>query len=347
MNDARQAKRTQAMPYATVLGNGDGALGVIHALVRAGITVRHVYTNPGDCAHRSRFIRHAISAPAPDQGTALRDCLIEIGDQRPGSFLIPCNDASVLYVSLHRDALLNCFAMTVPTVTVLNQIIDKSVLYRRAIELGVPVPKTWFPDSVENLRDVSRRVAYPCLLKPAVSHRFFAAYGKKLVVASDRDGLESAFTDAHARGIVTLVSEIVEGDDTCLFHYRSYLDGGGRVLAELCTRKIRQHPAGFGVASFSRTIPMIGAIRAHTLSLLRHAGYRGVSSAEFKRDARDGQFKLLEINARPVLPERLFAEAGVNFSQIGYRDAVQNRAAGRGRRRRSFDDSSPAKCPDR
>ena len=43
---------------------------------------------------------------------------------------------------------------------------------------------------------------------------------------------------------------------------------------------------------------------------------------EFKRDARDGRLKFIEINARHGLWAGLATAAGVNLSEIAYRDAA-------------------------
>jgi predicted ATP-grasp superfamily ATP-dependent carboligase len=51
-------------------------------------------------------------------------------------------------------------------------------------------------------------------------------------------------------------------------------------------------------------------------------GYRGVFSAEFKYDQRDGRFKLLEVNARPWWYVEFAARCGVNVCAMAYRDAL-------------------------
>ena len=43
---------------------------------------------------------------------------------------------------------------------------------------------------------------------------------------------------------------------------------------------------------------------------------------EFKRDPRDGGYKLMEINARHWLWHSLAAACGVNLSYVAYRDAI-------------------------
>ena len=59
-----------------------------------------------------------------------------------------------------------------------------------------------------------------------------------------------------------------------------------------------------------------------TLKLLAAVPYYGCSDVEFKRDARDGRLKLMEINPRQGLWSPLARAAGVNLAYIAYCDAV-------------------------
>jgi predicted ATP-grasp superfamily ATP-dependent carboligase len=56
--------------------------------------------------------------------------------------------------------------------------------------------------------------------------------------------------------------------------------------------------------------------------LFAHLSYRGVFEAEFKYDERDGQFKLLEVNARPWYFIGFAAECGVDLCEMAYWDAL-------------------------
>jgi predicted ATP-grasp superfamily ATP-dependent carboligase len=56
------------------------------------------------------------------------------------------------------------------------------------------------------------------------------------------------------------------------------------------------------------------------LALLRAFGYRGLSQVEFKRDPRDGRFKLMEINARLWQWHGLATACGVDLPRIAYAD---------------------------
>jgi predicted ATP-grasp superfamily ATP-dependent carboligase len=56
--------------------------------------------------------------------------------------------------------------------------------------------------------------------------------------------------------------------------------------------------------------------------LLQEMDFHGVSHVEFKRDPRDGRFKLMEINARLYGTHSLAAACGVNLSAAAYYDAI-------------------------
>ncbi len=60
---------------------------------------------------------------------------------------------------------------------------------------------------------------------------------------------------------------------------------------------IRRNPPGMGVGSYHIT-DWIPEVRDVALQLFKYMGLRGLVNAEFIRDVRDGQLKLIEINAR-------------------------------------------------
>lgn len=83
-----------------------------------------------------------------------------------------------------------------------------------------------------------------------------------------------------------MVSEIIPGDETNYVVHACHLNDRGEVLAEACMRKIRQHPAEFGVGSVTKSIPMIEEACEASLILLRDCRYRGFSATEYKWDPR-------------------------------------------------------------
>ena len=87
-------------------------------------------------------------------------------------------------------------------------------------------------------------------------------------------------------------------------------------------KRSRQRPMDFGKAStFVESIYVPELIELGTY-LLKVINYYGLSEVEFKKDIRDGKFKLLEVNARTWLWHSLAIRCGVDFSYLLYRDML-------------------------
>jgi predicted ATP-grasp superfamily ATP-dependent carboligase len=59
--------------------------------------------------------------------------------------------------------------------------------------------------------------------------------------------------------------------------------------------------------------------------LLRAGGHYGFACTEFKRDPRDGVYKLMEVNVRHNLSAQLAIHCGINFPWLQYRHLVEGR----------------------
>ena len=83
-------------------------------------------------------------------------------------------------------------------------------------------------------------------------------------------------------------------------------------------------PTDFGNSTYLISVPLerLSPAMESLERILRAVHYRGIFSAEFKRDHRDGKFKILEINARPWWYIGFAIDSGVNVVEMAYRDAL-------------------------
>jgi predicted ATP-grasp superfamily ATP-dependent carboligase len=90
----------------------------------------------------------------------------------------------------------------------------------------------------------------------------------------------------------------------------------------MVSRRLRQHPHDFGRAStFVETVER-PELEALSTRLLNGIHYYGLVEVEYKQDPRDGQYKLLDINARTWGYHTLGAVAGVDFPYLLYCDQI-------------------------
>jgi D-aspartate ligase len=87
-------------------------------------------------------------------------------------------------------------------------------------------------------------------------------------------------------------------------------------VASLTARRTRQYPADFGRAStFVETVECPDIVEP-SKRLLREIGFTGLIEVEYKRDPKDGVFKLLDMNPRVWGWHTLCGRAGVDFPYL-------------------------------
>lgn len=91
----------------------------------------------------------------------------------------------------------------------------------------------------------------------------------------------------------------------------------GEIKAYWMGQKLREHPVRFGTATFAGSMYAEPCL-TQSVKLLKALGYTGVCEVEYLRDPRDGQYKLIEINARTWLWVGLARACGVDFAKMVY-----------------------------
>ena len=302
-----------------VLGDGITALGVVRSLGRAGlepILARRF----GDFAGRSRWVRGRTLdlTESGDPGTlvaGLRGAGVERG------VLIPCSDIWSQAVSHLPDEERGRFATSMPSVGVVELLVDKWLFAETLDRFHVPHPATLAAARVSDLDGLDLDGFF---LKPRDSQRFSQLFRKKAIRFADRaeavDGLQAMVDAGHA----AVLQEYVPGPPTAHYFVDGFVDRTGLVRALFARRRIRMFPTDFGNSSMMVSVPLEEAAEASRSlqRLFAGIGYRGTFSAEFKRDPRDGAFRLLEVNSRPWWYIGFAAHCGVDVSVMIYRDAL-------------------------
>jgi len=202
---------------------------------------------------------------------------------------------------------------------VLRWAYDKRLSYRLAQSLGVPYPRTWTAVQVLEL-GYEIELPFPLIIKPAIKEEFNPLTAAKAWQVNDRDELRARLTEAAEMVDcdLLLLQETIPGNGAAQLSYAALCEEG-RVLASVTARRTRQYPADFGRAStFVETIeqPQVAELSQQLLEEMR---FSGLIEVEFKRDPRDDQLKLLDINPRVWGWHSLCQRAGVDFPYLAWR----------------------------
>jgi predicted ATP-grasp superfamily ATP-dependent carboligase len=88
---------------------------------------------------------------------------------------------------------------------------------------------------------------------------------------------------------------------------------------------VREYPRRNGTTASSVGIPLGEVAEAvdAVKRMLADISYRGFFNIEFKRDARDGHYKVIEFNPRPCWYTGTIASGGVDLPWLAYLDALE------------------------
>jgi D-aspartate ligase len=310
-------------PSAVLVGGLANALSVARALAAADISVTMLGRNLRGTIGRSRAVRRYVPFPEAELQHSWLEWLEREAPQMTGAVLLPCDDDGLELLARNRGRLEEAgYRPWKADDDVVLTMLDKSRTYAVARELGVPVPRTVTLSSEEDVA-AAADLGFPCALKPLHALRYAKLLGAKALVAGDRDELQGIAGRLLAEGAEMLATEIIPGPPDLLFSYYSYIDDDGKPLFHATKHKLRQCPVDFGVASYGVT-EWNRDVAAAGRRLFLGSGVRGLAEAEFKRDPRDGVFKLIECNHRFTGSNELIRRAGLDLALLAY-----NRALGR------------------
>ena len=301
---------------ALVIGGNLNGLSIARSLGRRGVPV-WVVTPPNiKLASYSRYTRRTLPWPNGD-GEVQAAYLLEVAEryQLNRWVLLPTSDESAALLSKFHALLSRRFRVSTPVWDVLRWAYDKRLTYKLAAEQQVDCPHTIYPASEADLEGASG--ALPGILKPAThatTNRFTA---DKAWPVDSREELLVRYR--QARELIPpdliLVQERIPGGGESQFSYAA-LCCDGQPIASLTARRTRQYPIDFGhSSSFVETLD-VPEIVAPSRRLLAAIRYTGLVEVEYKFDARNGRYKLLDINPRLWTWATLGARAGIDFPYL-------------------------------
>jgi len=311
------------MRTAIVLSGHTMALGVVRALGTMGVPVIMVHYDEKDTGQYSKYIKDSLKAPHPEKHESeFINVLIELSKRYSGGVIFPVSDETVVAVARNKDTLSKHFIIACPEWEIVSQYIDKKHTYALADECGVPAPRTIIPESIKDVEDYAKQVDFPCLVKPSQSHLFYDHFKCKMYPVNNADEMISIYKQATVAGLEVMLQEIIPGDDDTVVNYNAYF-WDGKPLVEFTAEHVRNAPPWWGSprVALSNKIP---EVIEPGRKILKAMGFYGYACTEFKKDTRDGVYKLMEVNGRHNLSTLLSVRCGINFPWLQYKHLVNN-----------------------
>lgn len=249
------------------------------------------------------------------------DLLLNLGkkDKYIDWLLIPTDDYYVRLLSINKNILSKYFKVAVDNWEVVNLFYNKRNSYQLVKEVGVPIPKTFYPNSIDDLKVIDNSIVYPCIIKPAIMLDFYRHFKQKVFVCNNFDELKQNYFRAIQiiKPEEILVQEIIPGSSEHLYSAGIFFDRN-KSYNYLVARRKRQHPIDFGNATtFAETV-VKNILIEYSLKILSKAKFWGICEVEFKYDERDKKYKFLEVNPRTWKWHTIAVAAGIPFLMSMY-----------------------------
>ncbi len=306
-------------------------LGVIRAYGRAGIPVVAMDT------HRSvgTFSKYASYSCCPDpvfQEDAFIESLLE--ERKEYDFnplLFPTNDHWAMAVSKHKEKLNSFFYIMTPDYECIQKVIDKQIFYQLCAEKSFNVPKTYKPNDIIK-RSVP--IEFPIIAKPLArrisSNDIIQKENQKLFDRLRLTRIENEielefFLANYSDKNHFLFQEEIQGDADRMYTVGIYADQNSDVLATFTGRKVRGANPQYGDCIVGQVEQVSSELIQETKRLVKELGYTGIAEIEYKKDTRNDEFRLIEVNPRSWSWIGITPYCDVNLPLIAYEDMVKGK----------------------
>jgi predicted ATP-grasp superfamily ATP-dependent carboligase len=293
-------------PALLELPGWNGTLAAARALGRRGIEIDVAGTERFSQARSSRFVRRALRCPPlADPERHLR-WLLQLGEESPGLALYPSSDDTAFLYSAHQQQLSSRFALCLPPLEALHQLLDKSRLHQHTLRVGLRAPRTFFPGDGAEATRLADGASWPLLIKQR-AQAFSNTYSKGAIVF-EAGALERSY-GAFAAGnrfpapILSLwpqldrpmVQEYLPEDVGRIYCLSGFLSPSGAFALRACL-KVLSFPRYLGIGICFEHAEVDQATADRVLALFREVGYFGVFQCEFLE--HQGERLLIDMNPR-------------------------------------------------
>ena len=308
-------------PKGFIFGGFVNGLGLVRSLAKEGIKSDVFDIEP--CLAGKSKSASFIKSPSPDNEKEFIKFVIKHAKNqslKPVCFIT--NDIWLVPLLKNKKKLEEFLHFPMSDWDVIEKCYDKEYLSTLCNVHNIPHPKSYFPKNTTEIIDKLSDFNFPLILKPVETIGFMEKLNwesrnhilhnandiKNVVIEMNNVGF-------HNRRII--LQEIIPGDVKSLYTFTSYSNKKGKVIAWSIGHKLRQVPPEAGTISAGKVIPNL-ELEKIGINLIETLGFHGIANTEFKLDQKTGEFKLIEINARPGMWNLSALKSGINLPLLAY-----------------------------
>ena len=260
----------------------------------------------------SKYVRKSFVYPDPKENPSRFVHFIRtLSEMIDCKVIIPVGYDATFSLSMKKKALGGDLKIPVADFSSMKIAGNKHDTILLAEKMGIPIPKTMSLPHLSDLDVFLKNINYPIVVKGLYESGFVRyAYSKK-------DLKEKVAEIYESQRVPPLLQEFVKGEGYGFFALFNH----GKPKAIFMHRRIRERPATGGPSTCAESV-YIPKLMDYGLKMLKALKWHGVAMVEFRKDSRDGTFKLMEINPKFWGSLDLAIASGVDFPYLLYKMAM-------------------------
>ncbi|HWC18923.1 MAG TPA: hypothetical protein VG498_18070 [Terriglobales bacterium] len=299
------------------------ALGIARSLGRLGVPVYTVEGTTSTPVFHSRYNRGRFVWSIDEKSAAESLEYLEGVSKRVGAYplLIPTTDYAALFVARHAAHLRQWFRFPEQPAGLVDSLCSKKEMHLLATNLGIPTANTIFPQNRSDVEKFISSAVFPVMLKGIDGTRLCERTGKKMFIVHSANELLELYERVEEPDAPNLMlQEYIPGGEDSIWMFNGYFNADSECLVGFTGKKIRQCPAYTGYTSLGVCLPN-DIVNQQTRRFMKAVAYRGILDIGYRYDARDGRYKVLDVNPRIGATFRLFVgDNGLDVARAFYLD---------------------------
>lgn len=282
------------------------SLGLKGAEVSVGSTSLHAVS------FYSKYARSNYIYPNP-KNTPLRfiNAIKRLVEKGNYDVLLPIGYNTTVTTAKFKEQLIQHVAVPVADYDSLSIAADKNKTLKFADKIGIPIPKTIACKNFNDVKKAVKELKFPMVIKAALETGRTTYASRLTELRSKCRSLLTSLSDGF------LIQEYIPGDGYGFFG----LFNEGALRAIFMHKRLREYPITGGPSTAAESVYK-PRLKELGLKILRPLNWHGVAMVEFRKDFRDNEFKLMEINPKFWGSLDLAIASGMDFPYLICKMAV-------------------------
>ena len=280
----------------------------------------------------SRLVKMAVVEPNLEDDAVFVRTLTDFAKAHTGKtlVLVSCGDNYTGLMARARAALEPYYKFACPTPELVAELDTKEFFYQACERHGLSYPRT-FGCTNENYKMVELPFPFPCIIKASNSVAYWNCrfpHKKKVFVAYNKEEFDAItaaiYSSSYQDNLV--LQEYIPGDDNCMRVLNCYSGLDHKVKLMALGRPLLEEQTPEGIGNYAAIMNVRDdELMEKMKAFLEDVGWEGFSNFDMKYDARDGKYKLFEMNPRQGRSSFFVTASGYNLAKWLVEDVVEHK----------------------